>query len=428
MVFRKHDRKLFAGLEASGGSAATIDTTTDYIESSEPTFSITPLLFERTPKAGSMTKPVATVPGTGDLTPVATVEFGFGMELAGPSADVAAASNAPRIGTLLKACGLAETAALYSVGIGNVAGGPLLNREMATAGTGPAVFTDTFYDDGTLYCGEATALSSSAVVGEVSAATAVATGSTARVGVGYRFRTDRGDGGVGNSSATIRLYLDDNGSYVEGKGMRGTADFTFTHGDRVLVNFTFTGVLNSYVDGAGTDVTDYTYPTKVPPAFIAPSAGIQVSQTSSDVMSSTLIFNSMTLSLGNDVSVRENTNAADGYDQGIITGRTPTFGFNPDATRTNVVGNLDFWNSFLSGAIQRMSFTVGATVGNKIKFKMPAIQFTGITDGDRDSVMVLDSTCNMTGGNYGSSLLSNGATTKSNTDLGFDNELAIIFE
>lgn len=430
MVFRKHDRKLFAALESTGGSAASITTSTDYIETSEPTFSVTPLYFERTPKAGSMTMPVATVPGTADTSPVSTVEFSFGVELAGPGSDLAS-GTAPKIGTLLKACGMEETTTIYSRSItGNLSSaGPLLNREQVTGTSGPDLFSDTFYDDGTLYLRDSTSLSSTTIAGQASSVGGTAGDTTTtRVGVGYMFNSDAGDGGLASTSATIRLYLNDDGSYIEGKGMRGTADFNFVHGDRVLVTFTFTGVLNTYVDGSGTDVTNYSFSSKVPPAFIAPSAGIQVSQTASAVMSSTLIFNSMTLSLGNDVTVRENTNEADGYDQAVITGRTPTFNFNPDAVLATTAGNLDFWNSFLSGAIQRMKFTVGSATGNKMQFKMPAIQFTGITDGDRDSVMVLDSTCNLTGGNYGSSLLSDGSTTKTNTDIGIDNELAIIFE
>ena len=64
MAFRNYDRKLFAATESTGGTAATITTATDFIETVAPTFTITPLQFERQPKTMTFTGAPMTVAGS----------------------------------------------------------------------------------------------------------------------------------------------------------------------------------------------------------------------------------------------------------------------------------------------------------------------------------------------------------------------------
>ena len=134
----------------------------------------------------------------------------------------------------------------------------------------------------------------------------------------------------------------------------------------------------------------------------------------------------MNVNIANEVTVRENVDAGSGYDVAYITGRNPSMTFNPDATRLAVAGEkADLMDRFLSGESTRASLTVGSDAGNKFLFKMPALQFTGLADGNRDEVMVLDSTTSLTGGDYGSSVQdrADGAnSTTTNQRLGTDNE------
>tara|TARA_R110002012_G_scaffold313109_4_gene524431 strand:- start:1805 stop:2209 length:405 start_codon:yes stop_codon:yes gene_type:complete len=133
----------------------------------------------------------------------------------------------------------------------------------------------------------------------------------------------------------------------------------------------------------------------------------------------------MTLSTGNEVMVRENTNSVDGYQSAIIQSRTPTLTWNPDAELAAT--NNDFWSYFLAGTPTRMRWTLGDTTTNKVEFRVSAAQFTGISDGNRDTVEVYDSTTMLTGGNFGSSVISAGGEVQTNKDKGMDNELFILF-
>jgi hypothetical protein len=57
---------------------------------------------------------------------------------------------------------------------------------------------------------------------------------------------------------------------------------------------------------------------------------------------------------------------------------------------------------------------------------MPAIQWTGVADGDRDNLMIYEATGALTGGDYGDSCSSGDGTTRRYDDRGEDNELVII--
>jgi hypothetical protein len=139
------------------------------------------------------------------------------------------------------------------------------------------------------------------------------------------------------------------------------------------------------------------------------------------------IFSTMNINLGNEMAVRESSSAASGYDVAYITGRTPTATFNPDAV---LEATFPFWDQFLAGDVTRAKLTVGTTAGNKFMMKMPAMQFTGIADGNRDEVFVYDSSTNLTGGDYGSSIQQSAsaaaaASTQTNPRLGTNNEFVL---
>ena len=98
--------------------------------------------------------------------------------------------------------------------------------------------------------------------------------------------------------------------------------------------------------------------------------------------------------------------------------------FNPDA----VIGSTDhdFWGNFLSGTPMRMRWSVGSTAGNRVDFRVTSGQFTGIADGERDTVSVLDSTTTLTGGTFGSSIIPAQGTPSGST-FGSDNEWFMVF-
>lgn len=427
-MFRNFDRKLFAKLETTGGTAVTPGAA-DFIEVHNPTFTVTPLMFERQPKTMTLTPAPMTVPGTSETAGVSIIEFSFSVELAGPGTGVST-GTAPEFDALLQSCGL-EKADMYKADVtaGTWAGsdGAIRNREgldVTTYATpeNHALGDTAAYDDEVWVRGDTDFSGTSLVTQTGTASCTLASATTTQTGVAYLPSTAYSDDDQASSSCTMRLYLDKAGTYVEGKGCRGTFDMAFVHGDRVLINFVFTGVYNTYNE-SGSDITTYAGSGEVPPAFI--NAGLSFAKTAvrADYWSDAL-FNSMTLTLGNEITVRENTNDSDGHRSAIITGRAPTLTFNPDAAIASA--NLDPWERFLSGEMTRMRWSVGSTAGNRVDFRISAAQFTGVTDGERDTVSVLDSTTNLTGGNYGSSYMSN-AGTRTSTTFGADNEFIFCF-
>ncbi len=451
MAFKTFNRALYASLEsAEGSSVSPDDSPMAYIETTDPTFTVTNRMFDRNPTRLSITPVPATVPGTAVSTPSATVEFSFGVEMAGSGAT----GTEPRWGRLLEACGL-EKLTLDSVGFdaftgtGVNKGNCLLHAERLASGSGSSfddsddvgrVVSDTFASDGTVYFVQGVGGASSHVpandenlVGEVTngSPTLVATDTVAAdVGFAYAPLSSSVLGGANDSSLTIRLVYDiSTGAYIEAVGCRGSVEFAMTSGDRVMMNFTFTGRMSNY-SNAGTDnKLPQTGVTTVPPAFVGVSLGIQdtsyAANSAADYTGS--IFSTMNINLGNEITVRESTSAASGYDVAYITGRAPSATFNPDAVLETTFA---FWDQFLAGDVTRASLTVGSTAGNKFLFKMPAMQFTGIADGNRDEVYVYDSTTNLTGGDYGSSIqesASAAATTSTQTNprLGTNNEFVL---
>ena len=440
MVFRNYERQVYAKLEGTGGTAVSITTDADFIETVNPQFTITPLQFDRQPKTQTFTMAPMTVAGLGKDSnqPASTVEFTFAVELCGPGSG--AVGNVPEFDSLLRACGLeqvdvfkyAVTKTTYGVSSSE---NTFFDRENVDAvSSGPysasigECFGDNAYGDADFFVttGTAPGGTDTTLVGQRSGAkcTLAATTST-QVGVGYRPKTANSDDGVASTSLTMAMYIGKEGTYVQGKGMRGTFDIAFVHGDRALINFTFQGVLDKYVEGSSALPSDYNYTMEVPPAFTASALEFGGANVAAANWAGAL-FNSINFTLGNEMAVRENSNVRAGYKSAIITGRQPQLTFNPDMTNFSQDSSYDFWASFLSGTETRLRWNIGTTAGNLVTFRCAAAQFTGITDGERDTVSIIDSTTALTGGSYGSSVIANGGAQTSST-LGADNEFQILF-
>ena len=512
MVFRSFDRKLFAKLETTEGQPIATSAT-DYIETIAPTFSVTNRVYDRDPTRMSITPAPKTVTGTGSGSglPSASVEISFGVELAGVGREEASGetfASIPRWGRLLKACGMDQVDDVHAVNklqtaglapasgtsapepyiirhreqvafgdkTGNdevtsfAAAGPGSGSAVATKfgrafGTGFYKETEFFWSpcgtstdpaaDDRIY-GEITSDWAGTSAGESPCYTVRSTGAgpaAQRVGPGWAPTSGDALGGSNSTSLTLDLYLSDTDQYIQATGCRGNVEFVFTSGDRVLMNFTFTGKLEKY-DDSGTAATATGEEIQAPPGCTdfdltiynygyASDAAVRGNE---DPYTST-IFNAMTLNLGNEVTIRENMSDSTGYDAAYITGRSTSLTFNPDAvavggTYANSPGA--FWDRFFGGYTLSMLWTIGAKTadqaaagtgdGNSFLFRVPAMQFDGIADGNRDEVMVLDSTTALTGGDMGEScqqsITSTTTTAASNVAInpriGTDNEFTLV--
>ena len=449
MVFKTFQRLVYAALETTEGASITPDDSPmAYIESSDPTFSVTNRMFERNPTRQSITPVPQIVPGTLVTSASATIEFSFSVELAGSGT----AATAPRWGRLLQACGMEEIV-VEKAGTDAIAGAGtdrsncLLNNERISSGAASItnfaggtvrgrVVGDTFVND-TVYfnddAGSGAISNNHEIAGEVTDTlllTASASSSGA-AGVAWAPKSTSVLGGGDDSSLTIRMVIGSDGSYIEGVGCRGNVEFVMTSGDRVVMNFTFTGRYSDY-DTSGASANDNPATSGIlvpPPAFVGTALAIQASDYAIGSASTvdTSVFTTLNINMGNEITTRESVAATSGYDVSYITGRAPTATFNPDAVTETTFG---WWDQFLSGDVTRAKLTVGTDAGNQFEFRMPAMQFTGIADGNRDEVYVYDSSVNLTGGDYGSSIQeaatdTAASSTQTNSRLGTNNEFIL---
>tara|TARA_Y100000310_G_scaffold336739_1_gene422117 strand:- start:28721 stop:30100 length:1380 start_codon:yes stop_codon:yes gene_type:complete len=456
MAFKTFNRLLYFAVETNEGEVGTFDNSTSYLEVTDPTFTVTNRTFDRTPTRLSITPAPMQIPGTGSASGAAsaTIEFSFSVELAGSGTR----GTPARWGSLLQACGLSQTVVstnaidgVMQKGDLTPAGytGPLWLRNYENFSTGTVlpisyaagdnvgrVIGDTFYDDTTLFfdpdAAGASIANNDSLPGQVLdiyATSAGASTPTAAVAWVPVSTTNLGGADATSSSLSLRQVLNSSGDYIEGIGCRGNVEFAFVSGDRVMMNFTFQGVFNGYTESHAYTPTAEGRP--IPPSFVGVSLGIGETTygvTDTGTFTDT-IFSAMTISLGNELVVREDVSVSNGYDACYITGRTPTMTFNPDAVR-DFSSNpyADLWDRFLSGETTRGRLTVGGDSGNKFTFKFPAAQFSGISEGNRDEVVVWDSTTTLTGGDFGSSVQerAEGAdSTVLNPRLGTDNEIVI---
>ena len=437
MAFKTFQRVLYAKLESTEGEFDEPNFRSDYIETIEPTFTITNRTFERNPTRNSITPAVAHVAGdatyftagTPDTSPSAQVEISFTVEMAGSGT----AATAPRWSRLLQACGFTEVTTLKTATIGTVGTGTnqtnavFLHKENISSTAGGSSYTtgdrvgrvisDTFRDDGALYFVKTDAtntVTSGDVIdaeqdADVGGASATASSDEADSGVAWILGSGAELGSGDSSSLSLRLAFENSNAassntIIDVKGCRGNVEFAFVAGDRVLMNFTFIGNMHGFLDNE--TLSPVAEGRAIPPAFMNVALGLGKSAfgdtTTADLTSS--VFSTMNINLNNDLVLRDGASFTGGYDSTYITGRNPQMTFDPDSYDTNGGVNLNLWERFLKGDVMRGRMTIGATSGNKFLVKFPAAQISNIGDGNRDEVMVYDTTATLTGGDYGSSI------------------------
>ena len=404
MAFLKNDRQLLAKQESTEGEAATLAAADDFIEVIDPTFTITPAAVDRNIAHRGFT-PVPQYVGSGTA---AVVEMTFGVEMAVQT--TTPSTTAPRWGRLLTACGLAETGSVERM-IVTGQSGDFLHRE--DAGGSTDILSDCFASDNELFFAGASGITTGSVTGAVSGATATEV-SEDTAGFCYGVDTTQHYGQA--NTVTLQMYLD--GQRVKVAGCRGNVEWSFTIGDRVVMNFTFTGFLSSFT-GDAANCSTHTYGHAAPPAFIG--ANLELNATGGTDADYAAVLNSLTLSLGNEVSMREDANSTNGYKAAIITGRAPTVSLNPDVVAETGT-NQSFMSEYIAGTTARMRFEVGTIgSGGGFIFKAPALQWTGMADSERDGIFVYDASATLTGGTHGSTVDALGTGQEGDT-YGFDNE------
>lgn len=340
---------------------------TDSLLVYDVTFAPNVATYERTPARSTLSK-LPSVRGTklGTLT--------FRTELKG-SGSVA---TAPEWDEFIQACGFGK-AAVSSIAIGAVTGGPFQAGETVTGGTssatgrvvgdvatGAAALTFVVVS-GTFQTGEV-------ITGATSGATATSSaGPLSNKGFEYT--------PISNAvpSITAALYLD--GLKHVLVGARGNVTFSAVVGEPGFAEFTLTGVYKETVDAA---MPTATYDTTVPPVFM----GVGLS-----FHGYTPVFTTLGFDLGNTVEPRRNANDSLGAKSAIITGRSPTATLDPELDL--IAGGFDFFGKLRNGDQGRFACSMGSAAGNKVTIASPKCQIDQLGSADRNGIAAGNLTLNL---------------------------------
>jgi len=411
LLIRK--RQLAAKVEASKGVFETdLQTAANakaYAESnlSDPSWSPTVLSFDRNIRHPFLT-PV------GSFFPdIASAEMTFTLEMGGHTTnDGTADFIEPPIGRYLAACGFKSGAVSglvvtlpYTTGTIFKHGEVITGAPSGGSGTVIGTYLDAASGTQTIYVEQGgTPLAAADVITGVAATEAV---DSVEAFDDWAFYPQSTDADI--SSLSIAYYVD--GKRLDLKGCRGNVVFQFTHADRLMANFTFTGIIDDYADLAGGPLTGANAPIitqGLPPAVLG--TGLVLEDPGANLW--TPVYNEMTIDMQNNVILREDSSDPDGWNFATISTRDPQVTLNPDevldATHT-------IYDNVKSGALYSTNLTVGATSGNIWDFNLPGIQWNDPSESDREEVTTWDLNGRLTGG----------TDTTTNTPGG-DNEVVII--
>ncbi len=192
--------------------------------------------------------------------------------------------------------------------------------------------------------------------------------SASTVDVIYKPRDDEGE------AMSLALYED--GRRITVRNARGTVKFTMNRGEPAKAEFNMMGVINSLADASF--LADVPYDDEVrPPAYLG--VGLEF------LGNTDLIFADMSIDVGNQVVMRDNANNAEGYEGARITERSPKGTFNPEA---QLFADFNGFDEIYQGNFGAMEMAFGSVAGNRIEFTARNVQPTGLSDADRNKLVL----------------------------------------
>jgi hypothetical protein len=136
------------------------------------------------------------------------------------------------------------------------------------------------------------------------------------------------------------------------------------------MNFTFTGVWSGV---AATAVISPTYPTLLP---------LRAASGAFTINSIAQVFGSCTFDVGNVVVLRPSIATLSGFSHAIVTDRTPTFTFDPEA---QLIADEDVYGEWIASTTRALSCQF-QNATDRVTIAAPAVQRMTITNGDRDGI------------------------------------------
>lgn len=177
-----------------------------------------------------------------------------------------------------------------------------------------------------------------------------------------------GSGGV--KTLTIGSYVD--GIWRSIKGAMGNAVFRFEAGKKVMVDFEFKGI---WVPPTDVALITPTWTTVAPLRFV--SSGLAIGAANPKCAN-------LTIDLGNQVILREDSGTSSGYISACITDRKMKGTIDPEAALVATRDNLGDWLARTEAAL---AISLGAAT-NGVAFAAPKLQFTNVQEADRNGTYV----------------------------------------
>jgi hypothetical protein len=178
-----------------------------------------------------------------------------------------------------------------------------------------------------------------------------------------------------NNASTVTLSMFEDGKKRTLYGAKGTVKFAKDQAAPGRASFEFTG---KFVEQTDTSILSPTLPTN-----IAPITGTVTF--TSGTASYTPTLSKIEYDVGNNVVLREDLSATDGYRGAAIVNWKPTYTLDPE---TEAQSTRDWKALQLAATAEALSFTIGSTTGNRMVIAASAAQTIKVERGSRNGILV----------------------------------------
>ena len=301
------------------------------------------------------------------------VLINFQIELTGSGT----AATAPRFGSLLKACGMAETTTASAVTGSAVAG----SAGSITLAAGASA-TDDAYVGMIISLTSGTGSGSSGVITDYVGSTKVATvqattaAFTPGASSGYSIAANVGYKPVSSSFSSVTIYYNNDGVLHKATGCRGTFSLNAAVGEIVTLDFEFTGIYNAPTDTAAPTAT---YTAQANPLIFKPGNSSTFS-----FLSYAGCLQSLSLDMANELVYRELVGCTKEI---MITNRAPAGECMIEAVSIATKDYFAIANDDTTGVL---SLLHGTTAGNRVTLVAPKVDISNPSYGDQDGVQMLN--------------------------------------
>lgn len=301
------------------------------------------------------------------------VSISFQVEMAGSGAG----ATAPRFGSLLKACGMAETITAAAVTGSAVAGGS--NTITLAAG---ASAVDDFYNGMVISITSGTGNGHIGLITDYVGSTKVATvqASTATfvpaASSGYSIAANVAYLPVSTGFASATIYFNNDGVLHKITGARGTFTLNTSVGEIPTIDFQLTGIYNAPTDTAAPATT---YTNQATPVIF--KAG---NTSAFSILSYTACLQSVSFNMANETVYRELVGCTK---EVLITNRAPAGDCMIEAP---TIAQKDFFTIANNDTTGTLTLLHGSTAGNRVTLLAPKVDITNPSYGDQDGIQMLN--------------------------------------